>query len=243
MKRIVLAAIALSLGFASTAQDSTATEKVDTIKVGGITIMRSRDANKKTIISNESKRPKSNISTNWGIIDIGFTNYNDNTNYASAGAQAFAPGINNSDALKLRAGKSVNVNLWFFMQKLNVAKHVVNLKYGLGLELNNYHFSNTQVDFSKNPTMVTINPFLTDKLKKNKLAADYLTVPAMLNFNFTPNRKRGFGFSAGASVGYLYSARQKFKYNDGKKEKEHDDFDLNRWKVSYIGELSLGVIR
>jgi hypothetical protein len=26
------------------------------------------------------------------------------------------------------------------MQKLNVAKHILNLKYGLGLELNNYRY-------------------------------------------------------------------------------------------------------
>ncbi len=41
MKKIVLAFIALSLGFASTAQsDSTNKEKADTIKVGGMIIIR-----------------------------------------------------------------------------------------------------------------------------------------------------------------------------------------------------------
>ena len=38
----------------------------------------------------------------------------------------------NKDNLKLRTIKSVNVNIWFFMQRLNLIKHVVNLKYGLG---------------------------------------------------------------------------------------------------------------
>jgi hypothetical protein len=77
---------------------------------------------------------------------------------------------------------------------------------------------------------------------KNKLAADYLTVPVMLNFNFTPRRERGFGFSAGVSVGYLYSARQKIKEN-GKKDKTHSNFDLDPWKVSAIAELQLGPVR
>ena len=36
---------------------------------------------------------------------------------------------------KLKTVKSVNVNIWFFMQRLNLIKHYVNLKYGLGLEL------------------------------------------------------------------------------------------------------------
>jgi hypothetical protein len=63
----------------------------------------------------------------------------------------------------------------------------------------------------------------------------------MLNFNFTPDRRNGFGFSAGVSGGYLYASRQKIK--DGDKSKLRDDFDLRKWKVSYIGELNLGVVR
>ena len=79
--------------------------------------------------------------------------------------------------------------------------------------------------------------------RKNKLAADYLTVPVMLNFNFTPRRKKGFGLSAGISAGYLYSARNKTKTSDEGKEKAKDDFELDRWKLSYVAELSLGPVR
>jgi hypothetical protein len=64
----------------------------------------------------------------------------------------------------------------------------------------------------------------------------------MLNFNFTPQKKQGFGFSAGVSGGYLYSARQKTK-DGGKKNKTKDDFDLNQWKLSYIGELNMGPLK
>jgi hypothetical protein len=78
---------------------------------------------------------------------------------------------------------------------------------------------------------------------KNKFAADYLSVPMMLNFNFTPNRKKGFGLSAGVSVGYLYSARNKTITSDEKKQKAKDDFDLEKWKLSYVAELSLGPVR
>jgi len=79
--------------------------------------------------------------------------------------------------------------------------------------------------------------------KKNKLAADYLTVPMMLNFNFTPRRNNGFGFSAGMSVGYLYSARNKTETNDEGKRKAKDDFELEKWKISYVAELALGPVR
>ena len=250
MKRIFIlmsgSCFALS-GFAQT--DTTVNKNEgDTIKVGNMIIIRkggSRGDNDNdkdvTVRRRKNNYKPSNISTNWGIVDIGFANFKDETNYAAAQSSGFlAPNVG-EDQFDLRTGKSVNVNVWFFMQRLNVIKHVVNLKYGLGLELNNYRFSE-DIRFLKNPTkVILLGP---DSIyRKNKLAADYLTVPFMVNFNFTPRREQGFGFSAGVSAGYLYSARQKFKEGPGNKFKEHDDFDLRRWKISYIGELQLGPLK
>ena len=121
------------------------------------------------------------------------------------------------------------------MQKLNVVKRVVNLKYGLGLELNNYRFENETVRFTKNPTQISLDTDLKN-VDKNKLAADYITVPIMVNFNLTPGRQKGFGFSAGVSAGLLYSARQKIK-NNGNKDKLHDDFDLEILPMDARGHL------
>lgn len=253
MKRIFTLCIAICTFMTGFAQkDSTAKNAPDTIKIGGMVIIR--DKNSKPDKDNDENRglrittrhnngKRSNISTNWWIVDLGFSNWNDNTNAASAAAQAFAGGAyaGNSEWTKLRTGKSRNVNIWFFMQRINLIQHAVNLKYGLGLELNNYHFDEEKVRFSKNPTIVTLDANLTGA-RKNKLAADYLTLPMMLNFNFTPNRHRSFGFSAGVSAGYLYSSRQKTKVG-GSIDKTKDDFDLKSWKISYVGELLLGPIK
>jgi hypothetical protein len=232
------------------AQTDTTGKSSDTIKVGTMTIIRkpgnNRDENTKDkhiIISNGNSHYKpSNISTNWVIVDLGFANYNDKTNYAAAQSSGFVgAGIGDKDNLKLKTIKSVNVNIWLFMQRMNLVEHVVNLKYGLGLELNNYRFDNEAIRFHKDPTSIDMDPTLVN-VKKNKLAADYITVPLMLNFNFTPHHGRGFGFSAGVSAGYLYSARQKIKIGNNR-SKLHDDFDLERWKLSYVGELNLGPVR
>lgn len=134
------------------------------------------------------------------------------------------------------------------MQRLNIAKHVVNLQYGLGLELNNYRYK-YPVRYDENPPAISNPPILYYDLtpnrnyKKDKLAADYLTLPLMLNFNLTPKRHSGFGFSAGVSAGWLYSARNKTITSDEGKKKAKDDFDLERWKLAYIGELSLGPVK
>ena len=134
------------------------------------------------------------------------------------------------------------------MQKLNVIKHVVNLKYGLGLELNNYLYKRS-IRYDANPLPIPNAPVVSldatpnRTYEKDKLAADYLTVPMMVNFNFTPNRKKGFGISAGISAGYLYSARNKTITSDEDKKKAKDNFELEKWKLSYVAELSLGPVR
>lgn len=242
MKKIILAITAICLGMTTWAQtDSTGKETADTIKIGGVIIIRKggkEDTTKKTVTISNKKKSNSKVSTNWFIVDLGFANYEDNTAYGSIATQSFAPGLNEEN-FKLRTGKSVNVNVWLFMQRIRIVKGI-NLKYGLGAELNNYHFDDERIRFQENPTIVTLDPDYKG-LKKNKLAADYATVPIMLNFNLTPDRKHGFGFSAGVSGGYLFASRQKIK--DGDKSKLRDDFDLRKWKVSYVGELNLGPVR
>jgi len=250
MKSILLVCVAACLFSTAFAQTDTTIKKEtnDTIRIGGMIIIKkpgSEDREIKTDGDNYTvripkRRKPENLTTNWWIIDMGFSGFNDKTNYASAEAQDFAPG-STEDWFDIKSGKSRNVNIWFLMQRLNLIKHVVNLKYGIGLELNNYFFDDETIRFQKNPTLVVKDPNIKDA-KKNKLAADYLTVPLMLNFNFTPERRNGFGFSAGVSAGYLYSARQKVKISDDK-FKVHNDFDLADWKLSYVGEINLGLVK
>ena len=74
------------------------------------------------------------------------------------------------------------------MQRINLIKHAVNLKYGLGVELNNYFFDDTRVRFSKNPTKVTHRSRLLKMQKRINWQQIISRVPMMLNFNFTPDK-------------------------------------------------------
>lgn len=216
----------------------------DTIRVGNMIIIKNGKMNVDSggalrIMRRRNERSHykpSNITTDWVMLDLGFANFNDRTVYTSASAQAFAPGAT-SDWFRLRTGKSVDVNIWLFMQRINLIKHVVNLKYGLGIELNNYRYSEN-IKYLTNPTKVILD---TISYSKNKLAADYVTVPFMLNFNFTPDRKNNcYGFSAGISAGYKYSSRQKLISGKYGKKKTFDDFDMDPWKISWVAEVQLG---
>src|SRR5882724_1700330 len=249
MKGQFLLLAMLCLGLSGWAQsDTTVRSQVahDTIHVGNLLIVRDgKEHNEdsgyirihRRHVDHNGYKP-SNVSTNWFILDLGFSNFSDKTDYGSASAQQFAPGAN-SDWFHLRTIKSVNVNIWLFMQRMNLIRHVVNLKYGLGIELNNYRYTEN-IKYLTNPTRVIMD---TISYSKNKLAADYFTVPFMLNFNFTPHRRNGLALSLGASAGYKYSSRQKVKSSVTGKKKTFDDFDMEPWKISWIGELQLGPIR
>ena len=192
----------------------------------------------------KKKKPKK-VSTNWFVYDIGFAGYNDNTNYATSAAQAFVKPSGSVPASKgdfaLKTSRVSNFNLWFFMQRVSIIESVLNLKYGLGIESNNYFFKTgiTYVDdisvYAKRGGM--------NELTKNKLVANYLTVPVMLNINTNPMKgRRGFQFSAGVSGGYLSSARQKQK-GPGGTDKTKSNFNLEQFKLSYVAELGLGPVK
>ena len=226
----------------------------DSIVVGNFVILRKNknshniESSVKVTIDNDTykishKRKQSNISTNWIIFDLGFTNFRDNTNYSTAQTMGYLNSVNgalNKNSFALNTGKSSNFNLWFFMQKLNITKHVLNLKYGLGLEMYNFRY-NQNISFRDNPTP---NVYIDDiSFSKNKLFAEYLTVPLMLNVNTTPHRKNGFSFSLGASAGYLIDSRNKQISGERGKQKYHGSFDLQPCRVATITELGLGPVR
>lgn len=258
MKRIILLCIIVctaSAGFAQTDTTANNENTTDTIKIGGMIIIRKPGSQDKEAkqernvqIMNRKRNNNSNVSTNWWIVDLGFNNIADNSNYATALSSGYLQPGNSQHSFtdndfKLRAGKSVNVNVWVFMQKLNMIKHVVNLKYGLGVELNNYRYKKDN-NISYRDASPSYIFWDSVSFSKNKLAADYVTVPMMLNFNTTPRSgNRGFSFSVGVSAGYLYSGRNKQISDERGKKKEKGDIGLEKWKLAYIGELGLGPVR
>ncbi|HJV20810.1 MAG TPA: outer membrane beta-barrel protein [Sediminibacterium sp.] len=262
MKRILTVAACLFAAGTSFAQTDSTESKTDTVKVGNFIIIKKskggtgdetgykkRDKNLDLdMLLRIERRParNKNISTNWWIFDLGFANMRDNTDYAYAQAGSYfrtlrpADGPVNADSYRLITGKSTNVNLWFFMQKLNVSKHVLNLKYGLGLEMYNFRYD-TRLSYRKDPQPYVYNDSIS--FSKNKLYAGYLTVPFMVNVNTTPNSRKGFSFSAGVSAGYLLSSRNKQISAERGKQKINGDFNLEPWRFAAIGEMGIGPVR
>lgn len=260
--KTTLAIVALMICTSAFAQQDSVKVKrdKDTIEIGGIIILKkgNEDENRRVVVT--VGRPKqmrtSNVSTHSFFFDLGFSNWNDNTDYAAATASNTLVNRPATSALaakdfKLRTGKSINFNVWIIGQRVNLVKHQLNLKYAFGLELNNYRFRNN-ISFNEGG----LNPYNSSQdishafvfrdsidFSKNKLAADYLTIPVMLNFRTNPYySNKGLSLSAGVSMGYLYSSRNKQKSDERGKKKNRGDYDLEKWKFSYVGELGIGFV-
>ena len=252
MKKIYMAIAALLVAGSTFAQtetnktmSDTADNKIDTIKVGNFIIIKKRksnnDENTTTSVTVERKEKKpGKLSTNWFIFDLGFANTNDKTAYSSTTPNKYFGSLTKDD-FKLKASKSSNVNIWLVMQKLNLAKGYVNLKYGIGLEMFNLRYERS-INYQKDPTPYVLMDSI--KFSKNKVYAGYATVPFMINFNTMPgNKKKAFSFSAGISAGYLIGSHDKQISGERGKDKTHGDIGLSQFRLAYIGELGLGPIR
>lgn len=243
---LALTTIAMASSQAQTADSTKTVSEGDTMRIGNIIILKdgqptSQNREVNVQIKRKHYNRHQNNTMHWLALDLGFNNFVDNTNYASPEAQAFAPG-SNSDWFNLNNTKSINVNLWFLQGRLNMIKHVINLRYGAGIEFYNFRFEE-DLRFTKNPPSVYVDQDIN--YNKNKLAMNYVTVPLMINFNFTPKRslERSFGISAGISGSYLYASRQKYRSSETGKEKLKGNLGLNDIKLAYVGELHLGPVQ
>ena len=147
MKRILTLSIIVCAalnGFAQTDTTGKPGNEPDTIKVGGMIIIRKsgggheivreRKDNDIALASSQyqSQQTVECEAPTGGSMDLGFSNFNDKTNYSSAPRKSLWSERKSMNHSKLENWKSRNVNIWFFMQSLNVIEHVVNLKYGFG---------------------------------------------------------------------------------------------------------------
>jgi len=250
MKRFIIATAICCLTLSGMAQKERSGTP-DTVRVGNFIIVKKDRVNSGPIQRHPEGTVKTNphsgiISTNWLFMDLGFANLRDNTDYTAAQSTGYlkvlrpANGPVNQNSLALNGGKSSNVNIWFFMQRLNISHHVLNLKYGLGLEMYNFRYDKSP-SYRSDPAPFIFNDSIG--FSKDKLYAGYLTVPLMVNINTTPHHRDGFSFSFGASAGYLVGSHEKQISAERGKQKVYSDFNMQPWRVAGIMELGIGPVR
>ena len=107
--------------------------------------------------------------------------------------------------------------------------HRVGIYTGIGIGWNNFSFNNP-VRLKKEETKLSchlIDEATEGKTKLSKLGVMYLQAPLMLEFRPT---RRSF-IAIGVTGGFRINTWTKVKFQNGVKEKIHDDYYVNRFKL------------
>ncbi len=226
----------------------------DTVKVGPVTVIQCKDCDNENsgkvtsvkIGSDNKDKKTENVKFSWFGFDIGINSYVDKSAYGTDEVNDFVRlGPNNPEATEdlfsLRTIKSVNVNIWPLLVKVNLIQHAVNLKTGFGIVMNNYRYAKDLIYVNEpDKTYIQLNetPF-----KKDKLFTEYLTVPVLLNFSSNPDHdSKSFHFSAGPTFGLLVKSRTKQKLPGGKKIKGNYPYNLEKFRTGLRAEIGYGPV-
>ena len=225
--------------------DTSGNSKADTIQIGGMVIIKKGEypgESKNHHVEWNHHNKNSRLQTSWILLDLGYSNFNDKTDYGSAEMQEYTGNKPfNANDFNLRNGKSFNINVWLFRQRYGLTKNnSVNLTYGFVVETSNYRYENN-ISYKKGGPPYVIHDSIS--FDKNKLAMSYFTVPVMIGFNTNPSSSHGFNASAGVSIGYLYSSRNKQISDERGKQKIKGNFALEPWKFQLVGEAGIGVLK
>ncbi len=213
--------------------------KVDTtrLRIGGLEIVIKDKGDYVDVYSHKHREDdhdhsKDRVRTRHFMLDIG------SNTYLSDGKFNLPNELNN---MELDYGKSVNINLHLFRQRIGLIGRNLNFMYGLELAWNNYHFSEsiTLVHDADELTIVEDNI----NFKKNALGTTFLQLPVLLNIETNPNNlNKSFRLSAGVYGGVLLGARTKQKSSERGKVKIRDDFNLNKFRYGAIGQIGFGCV-
>ena len=183
-------------------------------------------------ITRKDSTKNKKIVTRFLLMDIGFAGFLENGSFDLSPENEF---------LDTRGGKSRNINLQLFTQRVRFAENHMNFSYGIMLEFNKYRLSN---DVRLIPGEAPLSfEQLETKLRKNKLKASYLYIPLMFGVETKPkNMLKSFRLRAGMYAGINIGSKQKMIGKITEREKERDDFNLTKFRYGFRGEIGYSLI-
>lgn len=168
----------------------------------------------------------------WSGFDFGFNGY------MTPGHQTtMAAGFENYN---VNQGKSLYMGFNFFEKSIPIYKTNVVLLTGLGLDYNNYKFSNNVSPFGD---VDSSGQGIQRDYIQNRLKTFYATVPFMLGFDFSKPDKNGLHLAMGVIGGVRVGSYTKEKYSEGSdviKKNTRGEHDLNPFRVSAQARAGYG---
>lgn len=146
--------------------------------------------------------------------------------------------------IKFFGSRTFNVSYQFPIKLLG-EKSGLTLNPGIGIGSDKFEFTNNQNLFI-NPSLGRESSKLEDvtevygediNLRRNNLAMNYFEIPLDLRFHLNKNNyNKGFRFSVGAKIGYLYGAHTKVKYESAefgtRQVKDAQNYGLEKFRYA-----------
>ena len=161
----------------------------------------------------------------WSFFEIGVNSF-ENVDYSAYATKNF---------MDVDHNKSMEVNINLFKISAGLQKHENNIGIvtGLGLNFNDYRFSNPYTIQNRDGYIYPVE-LSTTGLQKTKLSTGYLTVPLLLEFQLP--RESGLWLSVGVIGGIKMGSHTKVKINENI-TKDHNDFNISPFRGGATARL------
>ena len=184
-------------------------------------------------------KKKSGFDPHWAGVELGVNGLmTSNQSTTLKGDAAF---------LDLNMGKSINFNVNFLEYGIPIAKQYVGLVTGMGVEFNNFRFSNDISLQETNGIIAADSSYIKSgtNLSKTKLATTYLNIPLLMEFQIPAGHDKIF-LSAGVIGGLKLGSHTKVVYDKGgdkQKDKNRSDFNLATLRYGLHARLGYKFIK
>lgn len=149
--------------------------------------------------------------------------------------------------LDLKQARSWNFNINFMQYSIGLGSDKVGLVTGMGLEFNNYHFSNPISLKVQDGITVIDSSYIQAgyRVDKTRLSTTNLTLPLLLEFQIPTSNKHRIYLSAGVIGGLRIGSHTKVVYDDGDKNKNKNrgDFNIATFRYGLTARVGYRAIR
>lgn len=190
-----------------------------------------------TIDASPTEEEKKIFKGHWSGIDVGMNTLINNTitNNPSTDFSDYPYWENNIT-------KSYVWNLNLFEHKFKIIQNYVGITTGFGFNFNGIRFNDNYVLVSNSDTLYAVADTLNN-YRKNKLTANYFTLPLLLEICSSNDDMKTFYLAAGVVGGLRLSSKAVRVYEvDGKKHKEvsKGTYGLNPFKLDAALRIGYG---
>ncbi len=197
-------------------------------------------SDKKQDLGDEESRLK--FKPNWAGLEWGINNYVNSDFSMNLGSE--------SSFMDLRTSRSWNFNINFLEYGIGLGTDKLGLVTGMGLELNNYHFTGSNnIAINDEGVIAEYLPaFALDpatSIRRTKFKTTYLVAPLLLEGQIPTGSGRIF-ISAGVIGGVKIGSKTKMVYEvDGNKRKDNDrhDFNLSLFRYGFTAKVGYKMLK